>query len=125
MKRYAHGIMIFSIVALLAACGGKESDTASTEGTTSTIETNDSAPTPTVAGEYVLEGKVSRINTISNTFVLKTDDGDLPIQVRVMSRIMVNGERKPLAAIKPGSHAKGTYKKWSGQDTVKEIVVTP
>lgn len=132
MKRYVHGIVVFSIVALLTACGGEESSTPSADtpglapaAPAADTGTSESTPAPTVAGEYVLEGKVSQINTISNTFVLKTDDGDIPIQVRVMSRIMLNGERKPLAAIKSGSYAKGTYKKWSGKDTVKEIVITP
>jgi len=71
-----------------------------------------------------LEGTVSNINTISNTFVLDTEKGSLPITVRVMSRIMINGERKALAEVKPGSIAKGTYKDWNGQAVVKEIVIT-
>jgi len=71
-----------------------------------------------------LEGTISNINTISNTFVLNTERGSLPVNVRVMSRIMIDGERKPLAAVKPGSYAKGTYKNWNGKAAVKEIVIT-
>ena len=72
-----------------------------------------------------LEGTISNINTISNTFLLTTEKGSLPIHVRVMSRIMIDGERKPLAAVQTGSYAKGTYKNWNGKAAVKEIVITP
>lgn len=83
------------------------------------------ASTASAAEQVVeLEGTVTEINTISNTFVLKTDRGSVPINVRVMSRIIINGERKALAAVKSGSIANGTYQNWNGKAVVKEIVIT-
>ncbi|MBE9537237.1 MAG: hypothetical protein IMF07_08660 [Proteobacteria bacterium] len=99
MKKHVKGLVIFLVIFCMAAIVSAEDLTE-------------------------LEGTVSSINTISNTFVLNTEKGSLPISVRVMSRIMIDGERKPLAAVKSGSYAKGTYKNWNGKATVKEIVIT-
>jgi len=99
MKKHIKGIAIILIVFFMAAMASAED----------LVE---------------LEGSVGNIDTISNTFVLNTEKGSIPITVRVMSRIMIDGERKPLAAVKPGSIAKGTYKNWNGKAVVKEIVIT-
>ena len=121
IKKYVKGILVFSIVALLAGCSGGEEGAKTSEGGAETVN----AITAGKTGEFVLEGTISQINTITNTFVLNTKEGDVPIQVRVMSRLMIEGERKPLSSVRSGSHAKGTFKKWSGKDVVKEIVITP
>ena len=74
---------------------------------------------------FELEGTISNIDTISNTFVLNTkESGSGPVTVRVMSRIMIDGERKALAAVKNGSVAKGTFKNWNDKIVVVEIAVT-
>ena len=138
MKRFAKGIMIFSIVfgmAALTGCGGGEEGSkpaagggeAASEAPAADIEAEPAANPITAdkTGIFELEGTISNINTISNTFDLNTKEGKVPIQVRVMSRLIVNGERVPLRDVKSGSHAKGTYKKWSGQDAAMEIVITP
>ncbi len=119
INKYVKGLLVVLIAVLLAGCGGEKSSKTS-EGETDTVNTITAGKT----GEFLLEGEISRINTITNTFVLNTKEGIVPIQVRVMSRIMIDGERKPLSSVKSGSHAKGTFKKWSGKDVVKEIVIT-
>lgn len=123
MKRYVNGIMIILIAASLTACGSKEGG----ESSKNTVgETRKENPvTANKTGIFELEGEVSNINTISNTFTLRTKDGDVDVYVRVASRLMENGERKPLSALKDGSHAKGTFKKWDDKDTAMELVITP
>jgi len=127
MKRFAKGIAILSVVfsmTLLTGCKGKESSQVP-GGETAGAEKQENPVTANKTGIFELEGKMSNINTIANTFVLETKEGNVEIYVRVMSRIMVDGERKPLAALKSGSYAKGTFKKSDGRDTVVEIVITP
>lgn len=123
MKRYVKGIMIILIAASLTACGSKEGG----ESSKNTVgETRKENPvTANKTGIFELEGEVSNINTISNTFTLRTKDGDVEVYVRAMSHIMENGDRKPLSGLKDGSYAKGTFKKWDGKDAVMEIVITP
>lgn len=123
MKRYAKRLLVFSIAALLTACGGKEGSE-SPRGAAGEAKKENSV-TANKTGIFELEGAVSDINAISNTFTLQTKEGDVEIYVRAMSRIMENEERKPLSSLKAGSHAKGTFKKWDDKDTVMEIVVTP
>lgn len=121
MKSYIKGIMIISCIVILAACGGKDGGSSAGGGAEKSKEN------PITAGKtgiYELEGTVGRSNTISNTFILEMKEGDVEVQVRAMSKMLVNGERTPLSAIKPGSHMKGTFKKWDGQDAVMEVVVT-
>ena len=125
MKRVTKGIVIFSIIifmAALTACGGDDG------GKTSAGGGEEKAGNPITAnktGIFELEGVVSGINTISNTFILETAEGDVEVEVRAMSRVMLNGERVGLRVIKSGSKAKGTFKKFNGKDAVKEIIVTP
>ncbi|MBI3753289.1 MAG: hypothetical protein HY266_04485 [Deltaproteobacteria bacterium] len=122
MKRYVKGIVIILIAASLTSCGSKDGG----ESPKNTVgEAGKENPvTANKTGIFELEGGVSNINTISNTFTLRTKDGDVEVYVRAMSRIMENGERKPLSALKDGSYAKGTFKKWDGKDTVMEIIIT-
>ncbi len=121
MKSYIKGIMIISCIVMLAACGGKDGGEAP-EGEAA------EKGNPITAGKtgiYELEGEMGRSNTISNTFILEMKEGDVEVQVRAMSKMLVNGERTPLSRIKSGSHMKGTFKKWDGQDAVMSVVVTP
>ncbi|MBE9536174.1 MAG: hypothetical protein IMF07_03255 [Proteobacteria bacterium] len=124
MKKYVKGILALLIVASLTACGGKESAEAPA-ATATEPEEKVNPITANKTGIFELEGEISNINTISNTFVLKTGEGDVEIQVRAMSRLMLSGERTSLSAVKSGSHAKGKFKKWSGQDAAMEVVITP
>ena len=130
MKTYVKGILALLIVASLTACGGKEGAEApeSSEapaGAVAEPEEKVNAVTANKTGIFELEGKISGINTISNTFVLKTAEGDVDIQVRAMSKLMLNGERTSLSQIKSGSHAKGKFKKWNSQDAAMEVIITP
>ena len=125
MKKYLRLAMIFSVILFLAACGGKEgSETSSTGGGTEEAAPKGNSVTTGKTGIFELEGEVSKINTISNTFVLVTKEGDVEVQVRAMSRLMLNGERVALAQVKSGSHAKGTFKKWNESDAAMELVIT-
>lgn len=123
MKRYAKVIIIFLIATLLTACEGKEGSE-SPKDTAGEVK-KETPVTANKTGIFELEGKVSSINTISNTFTLVTKEGDVEVYVKAMSRIMENGERKPLSSIKAGSYAKGTFRKFDGRDAVMEIVITP
>ena len=123
MKRYAKVIIIFLIAASLTACKGKEGSE-SPKDTAGEVK-KENLVTANKTGIFELEGEISNINTISNTFTLGTKEGDVEIYVRAMSRIMENGERKPLSSIKTGSYAKGTFRKFDGRDAVMEIVITP
>src|SRR3970282_2608674 len=99
MKRFAKGITILSVVfsmTLLTGCKGKESSQVSGEETAS-AEKQETPVTANKTGIFELEGKMSNINTIANTFVLETQEGNVEIYVRVMSRMMVTGERKHVA----------------------------
>lgn len=71
------------------------------------------------------EGTISNINTIANTFDLKTSSGNISLYVRVMSKMKINGENKPMSAIPSGSEAKCTAFMKSDRLTVKECIVTP
>lgn len=71
------------------------------------------------------EGTISNINTIANTFDLKTSSGNISLYVRVMSKMKINGENKPLSAITSGSEAKCEVVMRSDRLTVKECIVTP
>ncbi len=122
MKRCAKGLVVFSIAALLTACGGKGGES---PGGSAGEAKKENPVTANKTGIFELEGEASNINTISNTFTLETKEGDVEIYVRAMSRIMEDGENKPLTSLKSGSHIKGTFKKWDGKDTVMEIVATP
>ena len=122
MKRCAKGLVVFSIAALLAACGGKGSE--SPKGSAGEAK-KENPVTANKTGIFELEGEASNIDSISNTFTLQTKEGNVEVYVRAMSRIMEEGEKKPLTSLKSGSHVKGTFKKWDGKDTVMEIVVTP
>jgi len=123
MKQYAKVLVVILVAALLTACGGKEGGE-SPKGTTG--ETKKENPvTANKTGIFELEGKISNINTISNTFTLTTNEGDVEVYVRAMSQIIENGERKPLSSINAGSYAKGTFRKFDGRDAVMEIVITP
>ena len=128
MKKYVKGTAVLSVllsIALLTGCGSKES-TESTGGEAVTeMEQKENPVTANKTGIYELEGTVSKINTISNTFTLGTAEGDVEVYVRAMSRVMVDGEKKPLSSLSSGVYAKGTYKKFNGQDAVMEIVITP
>jgi len=133
IKSYIRGIVLFSIIALFASCGSKESAQAPAGGEAGApaekAEKSEQVEqgNPVTAGKegiFELEGTIGRSNTISNTFILETKEGDVEVQVRAMSKMLVNGERVPLAQVKSGSHAKGTFKKWNGQDAVMEIVIT-
>src|SRR3972149_7978192 len=126
MKRFAKGITILSVVfsmTLLTGCKGKESSQVSGEETAS-AEKQENPVTANKTGIFELEGKISNINTISNTFTLTTNEGDVEVYVRAMSQIIENGERKPLSSINAGSYAKGTFRKFDGRDAVMEIVIT-
>ncbi len=130
MKTYVKGILALLIVASLTACGGKEGGEApeSTEAPAATAaepEEKGNAVTANKTGIFELEGKISNINTISNTFTLKTAEGDVDIQVRAMSRLMLNDERTSLSQIKSGFHAKGKFKKWNDSDAAMEVTITP
>ena len=130
MKNYVNGILALLIVASLTACGGKEGSEApeSSEApaaATAEAEEKENPITANKTGIFELEGEISNINTISNTFTLKTAEGDVDIQVRAMSKLVVNGERTSLSAVKSGSHAKGKFKKWNSQDAAMEVIITP
>jgi len=131
MGKYAKGMLALLIVASLTACGGKESGEApeSTEAPAGAAavepEKKENTVTANKTGIFELEGEISNINTISNTFVLKTSEGDVEIQVRAMSKLLLNGERTSLSQIKSGAHAKGKFKKWNNSDAAMEIVITP
>ncbi len=77
------------------------------------------------ADDVKYEGTISNINTIANTFDLKTSSGNVSLYVRVMSKMKINGENKPLSAITSGSEAKCEVVMKSDRLTVKECVVTP
>jgi len=123
MKRYAKVIIIFLIAASLTACKGKEGSE-SPKDTAGEVK-KENLVTANKTGIFELEGEASNIDSISNTFTLQTKEGNVEVYVRAMSRIMEDGEKKPLTSLKSGSHVKGTFKKWDGKDTVMEIVVTP
>lgn len=130
MKTCTKGILALLIAVSLTACGGKESAEApeSTEAPaadSAELEKKGNSVTANKTGIFELEGEMSNINTISNTFVLKTSEGDVEIQVRAMSKLMLNGERTSLSAVKSGSHAKGKFKKWNDSDAAMEITITP
>jgi hypothetical protein len=128
MKRLAKGVAVLSMVfsiALFAGCGGKKESGAPAGGAAGDVAKPENPITANKTGIFELEGEVSNINTVSNTFTLKTAEGDVEVYVRAMSRIMVDGERQSLSGLKSGSYAKGTFKKWDGKDTVMEIVITP
>lgn len=122
--KLAKGLVVFSLAVLAAACSGK--DGGDSTGGGSAVEAKKENPvTANKTGIFELEGEVSNINTVSNTFTLETKEGDVEVYVRAMSRILENGEKKPLSDLKGDSHAKGTFKKFDDKDTVVEIVVTP
>lgn len=126
MRKYVKGTAILSVLlsmALLTGCGGKESGEST--GGEALSEQKENPVTANKTGIYELEGTVSKINTISNTFTLGTAEGDVEVYVRAMSRVLVDGEKKPLSSLSSGVYAKGTYKKFNGQDAVMEIVITP
>lgn len=124
MKTYTKGILVLLVLASLTACGAKESSEAPA---TTAAEPEEQVNTVTAnkTGIFELEGEMSKINTISNTFVLKTSEGDVEIQVRAMSKLMLNGERTSLSALKSGAHVKGKFKKWNSSDAAMEIIITP
>lgn len=131
MKKYVKGIAVLSILismALLTGCGSKEGGE-STGGTSPggepVAEKKENPVTANKTGIFELEGEVSNINTISNTFDLKTEEGTVEVFVRAMSHVMVDGERTPLSSLRSGSYAKGTFRKFDGKDAVMEIVITP
>lgn len=127
MKRLAKGVTVLSMVfsiALFAGCGGKKEGEAPVGGGAGDAAKTENPITANKTGIFELEGEVSNINTVSNTFVLKTADGDVEVYVRAMSRVMMGDERLALSALKSGSYAKGTFKKWDGKDAVMEIVIT-
>ena len=129
MKKFPRAIVVFSIFVLmvaLTACGGDDGSKTTAGGGGGEAESQGgNSITANKTGIFELEGTVSKINTISNTFVLETAEGDVEVEVRAMSRVMLNGERVALSMIKSGSTAKGTFKKFNGNDAVKEIVITP
>jgi len=132
MEKYVKGILALLILVSLTACGGKESGEApesenseAPAGAVAEPEEKGNAVTANKTGIFELEGEISGINTISNTFVLKTSEGDVEIQVRAMSKLLLNGERTSLSQVKSGSHAKGKFKKWNDSDAAMEIVITP
>lgn len=71
------------------------------------------------------EGTISSINTIANTFDLKTKSETISLYVRPMSHMKINGENKPLSAIPSGSEAKCTVYMKSDRLTVRDCIVTP
>ena len=71
------------------------------------------------------EGTISNINTIANTFDLKTGSGNISLYVAVMSKMRINGENKPLSAIPSGSDAKCTAFTKRDRLSVRECIVTP
>lgn len=71
------------------------------------------------------EGTISSINTIANTFDLKTKSETISLYVRPMSHMKINGENKPLSAIPSGSEAKCTVYMKSERLTVRDCIVTP
>lgn len=123
MKKYVKRLAIILIAASLAACGSKDGGEPP-KGVAGEVK-KENPVTANKTGIFELEGDISNINTITNTFTLRTKDGDVDVYVRVASRLMENGERKPLSALKDGSHAKGTFKKWDDKDTAMELVITP
>lgn len=126
MQKYVKGTAVLSVLlsmALLTGCGSKESGEST--GGEVVSEQKENPVTANKTGIYELEGTVSKINTISNTFILGTAEGDVEVYVRAMSRVMVGGERTPLSSLSSGSYAKGTYRKFDGKDAVMEIVITP
>jgi hypothetical protein len=122
MKKYARVLVVVLIAALLTACGGKEGGEPPKDATGEATKEN--PVTANKTGIFELEGGVSDINTISNTFTLKTKEGDVEVYIRATSRITENGEATTLSSVKAGSYAKGTFKKWDGRDTVMEIAIT-
>lgn len=128
MKSYAKEIAVLSMVfsiAMFAGCGGKKESDAPVAGAAADAVKKENPITANKTGIFELEGEVSNVNTVSNTFTLQTKEGDVEVYVRAMSRVMVGEERVALPALKSGSHAKGTFKKWDGKDAVMEIVITP
>ncbi|MEK7851563.1 MAG: hypothetical protein AAB275_06735 [Deltaproteobacteria bacterium] len=71
------------------------------------------------------EGTISSVNTIANTFDLKTKSETISLYVRPMSHMKINGENKPLSAIPSGSEAKCTVYMKSDRLTVRDCIVTP
>lgn len=77
------------------------------------------------AEDVAHEGTISSIDTIANTFVLKTKSGDVSLYVRPMSHMKLNGVNKALSGIPYGSEAKCTAFMKSEKLTVRDCIVTP
>lgn len=75
--------------------------------------------------DIAYEGSISSVNTIANTFDLKTKSETISLYVRPMSHMKINGENKPLSAIPSGSEAKCTVYMKSDRLTVRDCIVTP
>lgn len=77
------------------------------------------------AEDITHEGTISSVDTIANTFVLKTKSENISLYVRPMSHMKINGENKPLSGIPSGSEAKCTVYMKSERLTVRDCIVTP
>lgn len=81
MRKYVRGLLVFLVVMSVASLAAAKELT-----------------------QY--EGTLSSIEPISNTFVLKTKSETVTIEVRPMSKVIINGERKPLTALRGGDQVK-------------------